>query len=184
MGTLTSQFQTGGWVNDSPTEAAVRVQHMPFEILLQFARSGFLFAIIDATGEPAVPDKLWKLDPGPAISLYEGTEYADHWAIAPYLASVDESLLMWMKDQFPIEPWGIFLVSREPFAAIFQNYQRYLVVTLADGQNWFFRFYDPRVLEKHLMRASKDEVTLFFGPVRSIVTATWKEYDAKAFLIA
>ncbi len=184
MGTLTTQFQTGDWVHDPRTGAAVRVQHMPFEILLQFARGGFLFAIIDATGEPSVPAKIRTLNPEQAVSLYEGTAYADHWAIAPYLVSVDEALLMWIKDQFPVEPWGIFLVSREPFASIFQNYQKYLVVTLADGQNWFFRFYDPRVLEKHLMRASKDELTLFFGPARSIVTVTWKQFEAKAFLVA
>ena len=184
MGAFTTQFRTGDFADPSRPEAAVRIQRMPVEMLLQFASGGYLYAVIDATGAPAVPQKARELGENLAISLYHGTAYAEHSAIAPYLFRVDQALLSWIREQFPDQPWGIFLISKEPLNAIFENCRRYLVVTLADRQQWLFRYYDPRVLEKHLLRASKEDLAAFFGPVRSFVTVAWQELEIKAFFAA
>jgi len=184
MGSFTTQFHAGGLTDAPRSGAAVRIQPMPVELLTQFASGGYLYALLDATGAPAVQQKARELGEQRAISMYQGTTYSEYSAIAPYLFRVDPALLLWIRDQFPVEPWGIFLVSKESFEAIFENCRRHLVVTLADRKQWLFRYYDPRVLEKHLLRASKEELTLFFGPVRSFVTVTGNGLEAKAFFAA
>ena len=37
------------------------------------------------------------------------------------------------------------------------------------GQEYFFRYYDPRVLRKYLPTCTPEEVRSFFGPVRSFI---------------
>ena len=38
-----------------------------------------------------------------------------------------------------------------------------------DGQTFFFRFYDPRVLRAFLPTCSPSQLTDFFGPVRAMI---------------
>jgi hypothetical protein len=109
---------------------------------------GRLYALFDACGVPAIPEKIRDLKER-AVSLYRGQAAEDYWAIAPYLVEVDDSLLEWITKTLVGVPWGI------------------LVVSLPHGDEAYFRFYDPRVLPPFLEACNAKERAAFFGPVHS-----------------
>src|SRR5262249_31341801 len=45
--------------------------------------------------------------------------------------------------------------------------RRFLMVQLPDGERWYFRYYDPRILKIYLSNCRADELEIFFGPVRA-----------------
>ena len=45
------------------------------------------------------------------------------------------------------------------------HFRRFLLVEAPDGDSWYFRFYDPRVLERFLPTCDAAQLTDFFGPV-------------------
>jgi hypothetical protein len=154
------------------------------EQLTRLAQDGHLYAILDATDMRSVPEKMGRLGEQRALSLYKGTSVEGYWAVAPYLAVVDEKLLHWIKREASNFPWGIFAVSNQPLGAIFEHCRSQLVVVLADKKYWFFRYYDPRVLERHLLRRSRRDLIAFFGPVQAYITASGAEFSGKAFFPA
>lgn len=60
--------------------------------LNSFVHSGYLYAIVDACGAPAVPPKMQQLGQTKAQSLFKGSAQESYWAVAPYLARVKTSL--------------------------------------------------------------------------------------------
>jgi hypothetical protein len=112
----------------------------------EWAARGRLFAILDATDTPAVPAKARQLGEERAISLYRGRAEEELWSIAPFLVQVDEPLLEWMTAVLWPEPWGIFVLANDTLDELRGHFRRFLVVESPDGESWYFRFYDPRVL--------------------------------------
>lgn len=129
-------------------------------------RPGSLYAILDACEEPRVPDMASQLGDR-AVSLYRGAAERDYWAIAPYLAVVDEPLLDWIVENLWEDPWGIFAITETGLASLRTHFRRFLKVQDPDGKELYFRFYDPRVLPTFLTTCNASEAEQFFGPVRS-----------------
>src|SRR5215208_6384436 len=77
----------------------------------QRARSGRLYAILDACDAPLVPPKVATLGETRGVSLYRGGAEERHADIAPYLVAVDEPLLDWIFETLWGEPWGILVAS-------------------------------------------------------------------------
>jgi hypothetical protein len=165
-------------------DAAVQTKSIALEQLLGFARSGFLYAIVDATDVPAVPPKMTELGPARAMSLFSGSRFHDHWAVAPYLVTVDDAVLEWILKDLSSDPWGILVLSNQPPDNVYLHFQSQLLVTLEDGHEWFFRFYDPRVLKRHLRRAQRGRIEAFFGPARSFVILNGPDGSGHAFALA
>jgi len=113
--------------------------------LRDLAASGRLYAIIDACATPSVVEKAWEIGETHAISLYRGSADEMYSAFAPYLFAVDGDLLDWILSELWTEPWGIFAVSDAEFDALRRHFRRFLIVG-AGTEQWYFRFYDPRVL--------------------------------------
>ncbi len=126
-------------------------------------RPGSLYAILDSCDEPRVPDMANQLGDR-AVSLYRGTAEKDYWAIAPYLAVVDEPLLDWIVENLWEDPWGIFAVAETDLASLRTHFRRFLKVEDPDGKELLFRFYDPRVLPAFLTTCIESEAEHFFGP--------------------
>lgn len=100
-------------------------------------------------------------------SLYRGRADEKLWAVAPYLARVDDEMFDWIATALWPEPWGIFVASSETFEELFSHLRRFLVVESPDGEPWYFRYYDPRVLPRFLDSATEPELDRFYGTVVS-----------------
>lgn len=129
------------------------------------AGAGRLYAVLDACGAPAVPEKCAELGSGRAVSLYRGSAEEMYWAFAPYLVAVDPALLDWIAAELWEEPWGIFAVSDAGLEALRRHFRRFLLVRGPNGEKWYFRFYDPRVLPAFLATCTAEERRELFGPL-------------------
>ena len=152
---------------DAPS---LRVQQGTPEQLHQFAAGGYLFAVLDATGHPNVPEKARQLADS-SVSLFQGPAEENHWDVAPYLFHVDESTLTWIEQELWNEPWGVFVMSRSNLEDLRGHLRRFLLVELPDGERWYFRYYDPRILKVYLPACDETELRQLFGAGDSGVRA-------------
>jgi len=145
----------------------LRFREMTLDELEQLVRSGSVYAIIDACDSPAVLPKMHELGESRAVSLFTGTPKEEYWAVAPYLAQVDDILLHWLHEILWAEPWGIFIFAKASLNELQHHFRDLLIVRMPDGGYWFFRYYDPRVLPKYLPTCSAEELKSVYGPVRA-----------------
>lgn len=124
-----------------------------------------LYAILDACDEPQVPVKVQELGAERAVSLYRGAAERDYWSFAPYLAIVDQELLNWIVENLWEDPWGIFAVSAAPLNDVRKHFRQFLLVESPDGEQLYFRFYDPRVLPTYLESSNAEECQQMYNIV-------------------
>lgn len=125
------------------------------------------YVILDACDAPLVPVKVRELGDR-AVSLYRGAAERDLWAIAPYLARLDAELLDWIVENLWEEPWGIIISAATDLAGLRKHLRRFLMVEDPDGEQMYFRYYDPQVLPTVLETFAAEESKAFFGPMESI----------------
>lgn len=143
------------------------VRQVAGDALPGLARSGNLYAIIDSCRVPATPRKALELGEQRAISLFRDTPEGDFWEVAPYLFSVNDEVLQWMSKFASDEAWGVFIASRADLLTLRYHFRHFLKVQEPEGNVWFFRFYDPRVLKPFLFACIEQEVRYFCGPVQA-----------------
>jgi hypothetical protein len=146
---------------------ALRTEAASADDLRRLAGAGRLWALLDACDAPAVPEKVGDLGEERAVSLYRGGAEEDWWAIAPYLARADGSLIDWIAETLEAESWGVFVVADADLEGLRRHFRRFLIVEDPDGEEMYFRFYDPRVLAKFLPTCSSFELREIFGPVEA-----------------
>ncbi|MDZ4848463.1 MAG: DUF4123 domain-containing protein [Pirellulaceae bacterium] len=108
----------------------------------------------------------------PARSLFKGAlaSCEEMELVAPYFLCTDvqsDFLNQWT------EYWGMnagvmFTSSAEP-RVIFRHLRSVFVVQDESDQEYFFRFYDPRVLRVYLPTCTTEELAEFFGPIKSFM---------------
>jgi hypothetical protein len=164
-------------VSSSITIAEAKLQDLD-----QYARgeAGTLFAILDACDEPRVPEKAKELGEDRAVSLYRGWAEQDYWAIAPYLVQVDETMLKWIVENLWNDPWGVFATTSVGLDALRTHFRRFLKIRSPDGQELYFRFYDPRVLLSFVESSNENDVAGFFGPIEAFYA---KQSDGKVICV-
>ena len=64
---------------------------------------------------------------------------------------------------------GVLLESDAPLDALCDHLRHVFVAMDEEGQEYFFRFYDPRVLRTFLPTCRPEELREFFGPIRRLV---------------
>jgi hypothetical protein len=101
-------------------------------------------------------------------SLFEGEAAAALAEVAPYVCPVElsgEFLDIWG------ERWGgnhgVLLASTADLQSLQKHLRSIFVVEDETGQEFFFRYYDPRVLRAYLPTCTAEEVREFFGPITS-----------------
>ena len=90
------------------------------------------------------------------------------WNVAPYLVPIDPVagyLDNWARRWG--ESAGILLVTDAGADALHEHLRKIFVVLDEQQQEFFFRFYDPRVLSTVLPTCSVAQLDDFFGPVAS-----------------
>ncbi len=104
-------------------------------------------------------------------SLYEGIEGERLAAAAPYLVelSKESPLLETLARDAWGRSWGVYLTCDQPFEAVRKHLRRFLLVTDEEGEELYFRYYDPRVLRIYLPTCTPEEAREFFGPFREFL---------------
>jgi pSer/pThr/pTyr-binding forkhead associated (FHA) protein len=129
-----------------------------------------LYALLDASREPSVLKVILE-SKEEYQSLYEGPQGAQLAHFAPYLIRVPQksSLLDTLIQQAWSKSWGVFVTSDAPLKDLRTHFRHFLTVKLPDGQQVYFRYYDPRVLRLFLPTCLPEETTQFFGPVKNFL---------------
>ena len=88
-------------------------------------------------------------------------------SVAPYLVSISPTsdfLDRWAA-RFGTNS-GILMLSTASTDALHAHLRRTFVVADEEGQEYFFRYYDPRVLRPFMPTCTSTQLEEFFGPVR------------------
>lgn len=147
----------------------------------EWCADGSLFAIVDACDAPMVLAHVRTLGETRAVSLYRGSAEDVYESIAPYLLQVDAETFDWIVDTLWADPWGIFVRSDASFAHLRTHFRKFLMVESPSGEEWYFRFYDPRVVSVFLSTCTTDELSTFFGPADMIAIVDEDTLGVMAF---
>jgi hypothetical protein len=124
-----------------------------------------LYALIDAAQSKELVFRAQRLG-DELYTLFSGSMATEVAHAGPCLALLSAPL------QFLV-PWleamgsnaGILFESSADLSTLCTHLREIFVVTDESGQEFFFRYYDPRVLRTYLPTCTADELRAFFGPV-------------------
>ncbi len=104
-------------------------------------------------------------------SLYKGSAEEDLAGIAPYLftAKPHTDFANWYLTEGWNQSWGLLVNVTASFEDIYKHFRRFLMIKTENGEQLYFRFYDPRVLRIFLPTCDKDQLKEFFGPIKSFI---------------
>jgi hypothetical protein len=125
-----------------------------------------LYALLDAARDPEVV-KLLRESQAEYQSLYDGDKAKEMDDFAPYLVRLpgDSPLLPTLVENGWGKSWGVYLVCGLPFKEVRRHFRKFLTVKDESGKEFYFRFYDPRVLRIFLPTCTAEETKEFFGPI-------------------
>ena len=100
-------------------------------------------------------------------SLFQGDSAASVANVAPYLVPIDP------KSNY-LHHWaarvgknaGILLTTAASVDQLHAHLRKLFIITDETGQEFFFRFYDPRVVRVFLPACTPAELAEFFGPIQ------------------
>lgn len=155
----------GGYMSSALPQTG-RLQALPgsVEQLRGFASGGFLFAVMDGCYSPEVIARIQAVAPEHIIPLLKNRD-ADA-GMAPHLIEVNPPILDFMVSAVGPGPWGVFAMSKAGLETLRIHFRRFLVVEVPGGEQWYFRYYDPRLLPIYLANCEEWELRKFFGLVR------------------
>lgn len=124
------------------------------------------YVLLDAARMNTAMDEAKALNHG-YESLYEGENKQYLSTVAPYLFSFQASTEFgkWFVENGWGDAWGYLFSARVSFDDCLRHLQKFVIVKTEDGQELYFRFYDPRVLKIFLPTCDKKQLTDFFGPI-------------------
>jgi hypothetical protein len=131
------------------------------------AQAGKLYGIFDAARSAGVLHILQGLG-ATHVSLYDGQTAEDLRQFAPYLVQFGDpadGLGRFIGEGWG-DNWGVYFTAEVPSSEVRHHLRKFLMVTLPNGKNAYFRFYDPRVMREFVTGFSSQEAAEFFGPVR------------------
>ena len=104
--------------------------------------------------------------------LYAGDLDDDVEEVAPYLVRLeaDHPFTAWLLESIGHKPWGIFCKAPSTLRELRKHSRQFLIVKGPDGENLYFRFYDPRVLANFLPTCDAVQIRDMFGPVAAFVS--------------
>lgn len=69
------------------------------------------------------------------------------------------------------KPWITFLTCSHPLEELATHLRNLLLVSTVDGRPFYFRYYDPRLLQLLLPMFTPPELSQFFGPMHTLLIA-------------
>jgi hypothetical protein len=131
-----------------------------------------LFCLLDAAADEMIPSFLALVqEQMPVQCLYDGRSAATLARWAQYLIQLPPTapLLRVLLEKGWGKGWASYFTSTAPFEELRKHFRKFLMVQIEQGQEVYFRFYDPRVLRSFLPTANGEELVTFFGPVKEWV---------------
>lgn len=129
-----------------------------------------LFGVVDGAQDLELAYEAKCLYGQEITSLFEGNMAAGAADVAPYLVPIDPAsgyLENWARR------WGknagILLTTTAEPARLHAHLRSIFVVQDEQGQQFFFRYYDPRVLRVYLPTCTMEELMTFCGPIRCVL---------------
>ena len=138
------------------------------------------YAILDGAACPELLAKLEETQPD-YCCLYAGELEPDVEEVAPYLVPLvaDDSFTEWLLDSIGNKPWGIFCRAPSTLRELRKHFRKFLIVKGPEGNNLYFRYYDPRVLTTFIPTCDPDQLAEVFNPVVSYLAITEKDIIAE-----
>ncbi len=104
-------------------------------------------------------------------SLYRGSSQEELASVAPYLFQVhrESEMFSWYLAKGWGDSWGVVVIAQEDMKSLHKHFRKFLMVQTEDGEELYFRFYDPRVLRIFLPTCDKGQLQEFFGPVSAYI---------------
>jgi hypothetical protein len=98
-------------------------------------------------------------------SLYRGTSNEKLSGVAPYLFQFAHPTPFsnWFLKSGWGDSWGLMVKSSWPLPELHKHFRKFLMVQTEDGQELYFRFYDPRVLRIFLPTCDAVQIRELFG---------------------
>lgn len=126
-----------------------------------------VYALLDGAAVPDLLDQLYADEPPEFVCLYSGELEPDLAECAPYLVRLipESPFTEWLLDNSCENSWGIFATSAEDIGTMRRHFRKFLMVKDPNGNQVYFRFYDPRVLTVYLPTANAEELGTLFGPI-------------------
>jgi len=127
------------------------------------------FVVLDTARSPRIRTLL-KESVEPCRSLYEGHEGNSLAHVAPYLVELPSGsgLLARLIREGWEKRWGTFIDFPHSFKELRRHLRRLLIVGDADSrQSYYFRFYDPVVLDAFVPTCSVKQREELFGDIRA-----------------
>jgi hypothetical protein len=102
-------------------------------------------------------------------SLFKGTKDASLIDVSPWLFQIDDKLKENLDNEMEVSlQFPCLLESPADIHMLATHFRKFIYLTI-EGQEYFFRFYDPRVLEKFLPTCNKDQIREFFGLIQYFI---------------
>lgn len=104
-------------------------------------------AVADAASLPGLLEPMYALGRGSFSCLLPGDVPADLAHVAPYLIALreDSPMTVWLESRLD-RPWGYLVESDLPLPRLALHLRRFAETRGPHGEEWLFRFWDPRVL--------------------------------------
>lgn len=130
----------------------------------------FSYVLLDAARMLDEMEKAKELNPG-HDSLYRGRSEEALAIVAPYLFTYEEGteFASWLEENNWGDAWGVYFFSNASLEALHRHLRKFLLVKTEEGEELYFRFYDPRVLRIFLPTCDEGQLREFFGPVNYFV---------------
>ena len=130
--------------------------------MLQFIN----YILLDAARMESNMDTAQKLNSS-FDSLYRGGSEESLSGVAPYLFSFKHDTLFtsWFIEKGWGDSWGLMVKTSLPMQEVHKHFRKFLLVKTEDGEELYFRFYDPRVLRIFLPTCDRDQIFEFFGKI-------------------
>jgi len=147
--------------DDTPLKVLIREMMSPDERL---------YAVVDAARDPYLaltPRHQLKMR---TYTLFEGEMAPFLDLVAPHLVLIDldsEYLNLWVERLG--NSAGILLLTEEVPRSLRTHLRNIFTLTDEEDNEFFFRYYDPRVLRVYLPTCKGEEAKEFFGPIRRIL---------------
>jgi len=140
------------------------------------------FLILDAAKAESNLYKAQTLNPN-FRSLYKGSAEEDLEGVAPFLFSIEANsdFSDWYHKNGWNNSWGILLYSNASFDEVYKHFRKFLMVKTEDGEQLYFRFYDPRVLRIFLPTCDAAQLKQLFGSVKYFIIETENESEVFQF---
>lgn len=103
--------------------------------------------------------------------LYFGKSEEQLSTVAPYIFACNNASQF--VEQVIIKgwgnSWGLFIATENTIEEALHHFRKFLMVKTENGQQLYFRFYDPRVLRIFLPTCDEEQLSELFGLVKEFI---------------